>query len=153
MPTSSYLTNPSRNAGELDSDVLVVHCSDPRYQAHFQDFLHAGLGLDRYALVAVPGGSQCLTITEYLPKFSWAGWRWLKFLTGLVRPSRVILIGHDDCRWYQDQRFIHRHGGTDECQHADLAQVRASIVERFGPVPVEIWFARLDGDRARFERE
>jgi hypothetical protein len=152
MAASTYRTRSTRNTSELGSDVLVIHCSDPRFQPHFQDFLQHGLGLDRYALVAVPGGPQFLTLTEYLPKFSWAGWRWLKFLTDLVRPSRVILVGHDDCRWYQDQRFLHLHDRLADCQRTDLQQARTSIVARFGPVPIETWFARLDGGEALFDR-
>jgi hypothetical protein len=153
MPTTSYVTKPAVNADELGSDVLVVHCSDPRFQPHFQDFLHGGLGLDRYALLAVPGGAHCLTLTDYLPKYAWAQWHWLKFLGDLLRPRRVVLIGHDDCRWYQDGRFQHQHAGSDDHQHGDLARVRMAIAERLPGVPIETWFARLDGDRATFARE
>ena len=49
-----------------ESGVLVIHCSDPRYQAPFQDFLRGQLKLDRYALLAIPGGPQFLTLAEYL---------------------------------------------------------------------------------------
>ncbi len=38
-----------------EDGVLVIHCSDPRYQIAFQDFLRNKLGLDHYALIAVPG--------------------------------------------------------------------------------------------------
>jgi len=134
-----------------ESDVVVVHCSDPRYQPHFQEFLKAGLGLERYGLVAVPGGPQFLTLAEYLPKFSWVGWRWMKFLVDLSRPHRVVLIGHDDCRWYLDSRFFHARGTVGERQHADLHQVRAILAERFPAVAIEAYFARLVGDEAVFE--
>ncbi len=36
--------------------VLVIHCSDGRFQPHFQDFLRRDLGVEHYTLVAVPGG-------------------------------------------------------------------------------------------------
>jgi hypothetical protein len=152
MAATTYRTSPGTAAREEGSGALVVHCSDPRYQAHFHDFLRNGLGLDRYALLSVPGGVHALTLTEYLPKFSWVGWRWVEFLGGLIETARVVLIGHDDCRWYQDRRFSHLHGNADASQRADLRRVHSAIVERVPGAVVETWFARLDGDRAVFEQ-
>jgi len=131
--------------------VLVIHCSDPRYQPHFQDFLRRGLGLERYALIAVPGGPQLLTLSEYLPKFAWAGWRWMKFLVGLTRPSRIILIAHDDCRWYLHLGFGSPPGRLRERQVADLQRVRADLAERFGSGRIELYYARLADGQVSFE--
>jgi len=138
---------------EFGAGALVVHCSDPRYVPHFQDFLRTGLGLEHYALVAVPGGVHALTLGEYLPKFSWVGWRWVSFLEGLIQPARVVMIGHHDCRWYQDARFLPLHGGGDDVQRADLQRVRSEMQLRFPDAAVETWFARLDGLDAHFEPE
>jgi hypothetical protein len=149
----SYRSRPVQAEHELGGGALVVHCSDPRYQPHFQDFLRNGLGLEHYALLAVPGSVHALTLTEYLPKFSWVGWRWVTFLADLLRPDRVILIGHHDCRWYLDPRFQHLHGGTDEAQHADLRRVKAELRTRLPGARIETWFARLDGLAASFEPE
>ena len=136
---------------EEESGIVVVHCSDPRFQPHFQEFLRQKLGLDSYALVAVPGGPQFLTLAEYLPKFSWVGWRWMKFLMERTRPRRVILIGHHDCHWYMDGRFFHQHHAVADQQLADLRHVRDAIGERFGNLTIEAYFARLDGEEAIFE--
>jgi hypothetical protein len=139
-------------AAESGSDpVVVIHCSDPRYQPHFQDFLRAGLKLDRYALVAVPGGPQCFTLAQYLPKFSWAGWRWMKFLVNLTKPSRVILIAHDDCRWYIDNRFASASGAREK-QVEDLRRAQKDIVERFGAIPIEVYYATVADGVGHFER-
>ena len=134
-----------------ESGILVLHCSDPRYQPHFQDFLRNGLGLERYALIAVPGGPQFLTLSEYLPKFSWVGWRWVKFMMGLTEPERVILIAHDDCRWYLDMRFWGQSSGLQERQVGDLQKVRAELGERFSGSRVELYYARLVDGKAAFE--
>lgn len=131
--------------------MVVVHCSDPRYQPHFQDFLRNGLGLDHYALVAVPGGPQTLTLVDFLPKFAWSGWRWLKFLVNLTAPERLVLITHDDCRWYLDNRFA-APGSARARQVNDLQRVRGSFRERFGAVVCEMYYARLEGAEATFER-
>ena len=152
MPDSTFRTRSVGPVSELGSDALVVHCSDPRYQPHFQQFLQTCAGLPRYTLVAVPGGPHFLTLAEYLPKFSWVGWRWAKFVMDVGRPARVILIAHDDCRWYLDQRFAHLHGQMHERQLDDLRKVQADLRERFGPLDIEIWFARLDGHEVTFDR-
>lgn len=136
---------------KAESGVVVVHCSDPRYQPHFQDFLRKGLGLERYGLIAVPGGPQFLTLSEYLPKFSWVGWRWVKFLMSLADPERVILIAHDDCRWYLDKRFWAQSSALRERQVTDLQQVRQRLAERFGRSRIELYYARLEDGKAAFE--
>jgi hypothetical protein len=125
---------------------VVVHCSSPLYQPHFQEFLGKGLGLDRYALIAVPGGAQALTLDEYLPKFSWAGWRWLKFLVELTEPARIILIADEGCHWYRDPRFGHDPSRIRERQVSDLRRVRGALRERFGKGHVEMYFGSLSVD-------
>lgn len=130
-----------------ESGVLVIHCSDPRYQAPFHDFLRNQLKLSRYALLAVPGGPQFLGATELLPKFNWAGWRWVKFLGKLGNTDRVILIAHDDCRWYADAL----QAAGRERQLKDLREVADGLRERFSPVKVELYFARLTDAGAAFD--
>ncbi len=147
-----YRTSGVRPDSGEEPGVVVIHCSDPRYQPHFQEFLRKGLGLERYALIAVPGGPQFLTLSDYLPKFAWAGWRWVKFVMGLAKPDRVILLAHDDCRWYLDMRFWLEAGRLRERQLADLQKVRAGILERFASSRVELYYARLAGGQATFEQ-
>ena len=136
---------------DAEPGIVVVHCSDSRFQPRFQEFLRQNLGLDRYTLIAVPGGPQFLTLAEYLPKFSWVGWRWMKFVMERTRPRRVILIAHQDCHWYMDGRFFHQHHAVGDQQLADLRHVRDAIRERFGNLSVEAYFARLDGEQTTFE--
>jgi hypothetical protein len=148
--THVYRSTPA--AAESGSEpVVVVHCSDPRYQPHFQDFLRSGLKLERYALLAVPGGPQCFTLAQYLPKFSWAGWRWMKFLVNLMNPSRMIFIAHDDCRWYVENRFTTAERAR-ETQMADMRRAHQEMVERFGSTSIELYYATLADGSAHFEK-
>jgi hypothetical protein len=142
----------ARPAGGEQPSVLVVHCSDGRFQPRFQDFLRRDLGVEHYTLVAVPGGVHFLTLVDYLPKFSWAGWRWVKFLADVAPPTRVILIAHEDCRWYHDSRFGTAPQDPRGKQVQDLQAARAGLVERFGKVPVELYYARLGDGGVVFER-
>jgi hypothetical protein len=133
-------------------DTLVIHCSDPRYQAHFQEFLHEHLGLESYELIAIPGGAQCLTLAEYLPKFSWAGWRWVKFLMDVAKPVRVVLIAHEGCRWYADNRFAGVGPGDRDHTIRDLQRVSGEVVERFGRIRVDSFAARLEDGHVVFDK-
>ena len=101
---------------------------------------------------AVPGGPQCLVLAGYQPKFSWAGWRWMKFLKNLSQPARIVLIAHDDCRWYIENRYVPHPSEAREHQIKDLRQARAELGERFGKVSIELFYATLDGDSAQFEQ-
>ena len=148
MPPSLYYTSAHGAGGE--SKPLVIHCSDPRYQPHFQEFLETGLGLPHYALIAVPGGPHCLTLSDYLPKFAWAGWRWVKVMHRVAQPERIILIAHDDCRWYVTMGFASGTTGLRERQVADLKTARTALAERYG-AKVDLYYARLEGDHAVFE--
>ena len=148
MPPSVYYTSAHGAGGE--SKPLVIHCSDPRYQPHFQEFLQTGLGLAHYALIAVPGGPHCLTLSDYLPKFAWAGWRWVKVMERVAQPERIILIAHDDCRWYVSMGFVSAMTKLRERQIEDLKTARTELVERFS-TKVDLYYARLEGDHAVFE--
>jgi hypothetical protein len=149
MPT---LYRTQAGAVQSQGTPIVIHCSDPRYQRHFQEFLIKGLGLDHYALVAVPGGAQLLILEEYLPKYSWVGWRWVKFIVDLVNPSRLILIAHEDCRWYLQARFEHDPSRIRERVTSDLRGAGAGLRKRFGNRPVEMYYGTLSEDgSASFE--
>jgi hypothetical protein len=140
-----------RSGGE-SHPVVVVHCSDPRYQPHFQEFLKTHMKLDRYGLVAIPGGPQCFTLASYLPKFAWSGWRWMKFMVNLTNPARLILIGHDDCRWYIENRFVHDAALARQHIISDMQNARAELNERFPGVPIELFYATLVDGKGNFEK-
>jgi hypothetical protein len=144
-----YRTSPHGLPSE--AGVVVVHCSDPRYQWHFHEFIRNGLGIREYGLVAVPGGPQLLARLEFMPKFSWAGWRWLKFLIDLTKPERVVLINHDDCRWYWSTLRASDPARVREQQLADLRSIQREFSDRF-KVPIEAYYARLERGEATFER-
>lgn len=130
---------------------FVVHCSSAAYQSYFQEFLNKQLGLEKYGLLAVPGGVQSLTLEEHLPKFAWAAWRHIKFLVDLDAPARVVLIGHDDCRWYHRGPIAHFVGPERARQEADLRKVAASWRERFPGAAIEAYYGVVDKGRGVFQ--
>src|SRR3990172_8985735 len=139
-----------QSSSKLDrtpADVLVVHCSDPRLQPAFHEFLSQGLSLNKkYALLAIPGGPQFLTLVEYLPKFSWVGRKWLRFLVDTIGVKRLILIAHEDCLWYKSLPFhLFRSSNPRRRQEEDLRRAQRSLIADFPQLAVELYFAGWDG--------
>ena len=148
MP-ENFRTTPLKASSEPAA--VVIHCSDPRYQPHFQEFLASSLALDCYALIAVPGGVHFLIEGDSAPRFAWVGWSWVQFVRDVAEAKRVILIGHDDCRWYLQRRLALDPARLAERVTEDLRRVRSEINERFPRIGVELYFARLVGDHATIE--
>ena len=142
-----YRTRP---LGTGQSHVVVIHCSDPRYQPHFQDFLQTGLGLTHYGLIAVPGGAELFSPSETSDALRRQGGAWFDFMSRLMTAERCILIGHADCRWYVENRIEPNEGCLKEHQARDLTAVRDQIHIRFPGVQVELYFAELEGKQAAF---
>lgn len=132
-------------------DLLAIHCSDPRYQPHFQEFLRSRTPAPEYALLALPGGPFSLAAEGPAAELSAACRRWVRFLSELMHPQRVILIAHEDCRWYQQPDLVAPGGGGREHQVRDLLEVSRTLVAAFGIASVERYYARRDGDRVVFE--
>lgn len=133
-------------------ELLAVHCSDPRYQPHFQEFLRSRTAAPEYALLALPGGPFSLAAEGVAAELSAACRRWMRFLAELMRPRRVILIGHEDCRWYQQPDLLALGGGGREHQERDLLEVSRRLEDAFGTASVERYYARRDGDSVVFEQ-
>jgi hypothetical protein len=145
---------PSAKLHSEHADALVVHCSDHRLQGVLQEFLNNGLRLNgNYDVLAIPGGPQCLTLVEYLPKLSWALTKWLRFLIDAHELKRVVLIAHQDCGWYKHLPF-HLFGSSDprRQQEEDLRRVKHALARDFPHVRVDLYYAGWDaGDRVVIE--
>lgn len=108
------------------------------------------LKLPVFDVVAVPGGPQFLRALEYMPKFTWAGRRWLRFLMESHRIRKVILIAHEDCAWY---RHLHgEHQAHVDRQKEDLHHATADLTEWFPGLHVESYFATGIGGEVSFTK-
>jgi hypothetical protein len=143
---SSYQSSSKVN--RADADVLVVHCSDHRFQAGIREFLDQGLNLgENYDLLIIPGGPQCLTLVEYLPKFAWVGGKWFRYLVENHELKRLILIAHQDCGWY-GKLPLHLHASSTprERQEEDLRRAYRALVREFPEIRVELYYAGWSAD-------
>jgi hypothetical protein len=138
------------------SAVLVVSCSSNSFFPYLREFLEKELALveGTYDLLLVPGGPQFLLLTDYLPKFAWVGRKWITFLVERHGLKRVVVVSHDDCAWYQEERLIPAFVlkfGHDSMSHAerqkrDLVEVVSSLRELLPATSVEAWYAEKGAD-------
>jgi hypothetical protein len=85
-------------------EAIVVHCSDPRLQNAFEQFIAGELGLakGKYIPLVVGGGAGVLGHPEQLPKeFKFLKERFELYRNHFPSIRRIILINHEDCKYYE----------------------------------------------------
>lgn len=89
---------------EAKPQVIIVHCSDPRFQGAFHRFIEEELGLGKGEFVpfVVGGGAGVLAHPERLPKeFKFMKERFEVFRQNYPSIKRIVLINHQDCAYYR----------------------------------------------------
>ncbi len=148
--TSDKKTYESVNAQPV---AIVIHCSDPRFQKAFREFVTGELNLPEgsYVPFAISGGVASLSEPLKLPKeFKFMKDRIALFLGLFHSITRIILINHEDCRHYDAMKDIIgelflRHAPTmAERQQKDLLGVARTLLNIFEPgLRLELYYARF----------
>ena len=86
-----------------------------------------------------------MTLTEYLPKFSWASWKWLHFFVKQHEIRRLVLIQHQDCAFYQTMP-LHLHDSPElrARQEQDLRRATTALRKKLPELSVELYYAGWD---------
>lgn len=129
----------------------AVYCSDGRFGDQVDDFLHNHLGLPRYDRLAVPGGPACLASHFATYREEEGVIEQLKFLVGVHGLERVVLIAHQDCAFYTE-RLRTQPMVLEQQQLGDLRKAVRRVQGYGSRLVVEAYFARMEGERIRFER-
>jgi len=132
---------------------IVIHCSDPRFQKAFADFIRTDLGLEEgeYIPLTTPGGVASFSEPFKLPKeFKFMKDRIEFLLENFKTVNRIILINHEDCRHYEQLKsivgrlFLHRVQSMGERQANDLKIVAKMMLDYAVPgLQVELYYARF----------
>jgi hypothetical protein len=131
-------------------DTLVVTCSDGRWRPHIEDFLANGLNLPpTFDLIEVPGGAEPLALLDLIPKDFNFFRRRLEMLVEAHSIRRVLLIAHENCGWYKERKLGPMKVDLKSRQLADLRRAKLKVREWFDDVPVETYYARLEGQPPR----
>ncbi len=135
-------------------EAVVIHCSDPRFQAAFEEFIASELCLAKgqFIPIVVGGGAGVLGHPEQLPKeFKFLKDRLEHYRTLFPSVRRIILINHEECRYYESlkTKVLSFLGGrfTMSPEHArdDLALVSKAcqyLLSHLG-YKVELYYARF----------
>ena len=150
---------------ESQPKARVVHCSDPRFQRAFREFISDELQLrdGDYIPLVISGGVGSLSEPLKLPKeFKFMKERIQLFLDRFESITRIVLINHEDCRHYEALKdllgklFLNRVAGMVERQKLDLSSVARSLIQLFDrKTALELYYAHFaDADRklVRFDR-
>jgi hypothetical protein len=146
---------------EPKPEAIVVHCSDPRLQPAFAEFIAHELRLQpgAYIPIVVGGGAGVLGHPEHLPKeFKFLRDRFEHYRQVFPSVRRIILINHEGCRYYQSLKlktlaFLGLgHKPSPEHAREDLSLVgRAfhSLLAHLG-YQLELYYARyVDAERTK----
>lgn len=138
---------------ESDPTALVIHCSDPRFQKAFKEFINSELGLKDgdYVPLIVSGGTGPLSEPFKFPKeFKFMKERIEFFLGHFHKLRHIILINHEDCKYYEALKktlgnsFLSRAVDMIERQKVDLQAVTLNLVKLLGPeLHGELYYARF----------
>lgn len=118
---------------------VVIHCSDPRFQPAFQQFIQKELNLapGQFIPIVVGGGAGVLGHPEQLPKeFKFLRERLEHYRRLFPTVRRIVLINHEGCRYYESLKsktlaFLgQRLAPSPEHAREDLALV-ARVVRHF----------------------
>jgi hypothetical protein len=123
---------------------IVVHCSDGRYGAQIDEFLQQSLKLPRYDRLAIPGGAAALAGPMHAYAEAAALERQLRFLIETHELTRVILIAHHGCGFYEHAWL----GGRTlvEQQQADLLAAADRLWGWYPRLRVDVFHAcQIDG--------
>ncbi len=128
----------------------AIYCSDGRVGEQFDDFLQNGLHLPRYDRVALPGGPACLAGHPQATFEEKSVMGELQFLVDVHGLQRIILIAHEGCAFYSSRLDL-RDRRRELVQKADLVRATAVVQSVTKIDKIDAYFARLVGNRLRFE--
>lgn len=157
---TSRPTDHVRTYGVVEArpEAIVIHCSDPRFQRAFGEFIRNELHLEegKYVPLVVSGAVGSLSEPLKLPKeFKFMKDRIQLFIDRFDSINRIVLINHEDCRHYEALKdyigslFLRHFPTLMERQKSDLMNVAKTLLGLVrADLKIDMYYARfVDGDR------
>ena len=149
-------SNKIYHLDQSEPTALVIHCSDPRFQKAFKEFINSELELrDGYYIpLVISGGSSSLSEPLKLPKeYKFMKERIEYFIERFPSLNRIILINHEDCKYYQTMKkalgnpILSHVSSLIDRHKVDLQYVLSNVVNFLGPkIHAELYYARFADD-------
>lgn len=128
---------------EANEHVLVVACTDPRFQRARKEFIEGMFGLGLYDPLIIPGGPAALLPSSPVRFFVSS---WVKMLHGAHGFKRAIAFAHHDCRAYRARYPRLDDVRLREQQLRDLRQFRVEVAWLAPGIAVETYYAEPSAD-------
>lgn len=109
-------------------DALVVSCIDFRFQKYIRDWLDKNLSDKTYDYVGFGGGTK--ELDQILKQ--------LEISVKLHDIKQVVLMHHENCGAYGKE-------STPENHARDLKKAKATILEKYPHLQVDLYYIHLDG--------
>jgi len=127
-------------------EVLLITCIDPRFRESFTEFGTIEFG--HFVLLTIPGGIGPLTL-NLMPNIAETVRRQIKFILRETNIEMVVLVSHDDCKWYHFNEGYFSNPQPEQ-QKLDIRSAKSILEERFEGITVLCYHAEKKGDRIEF---
>ncbi len=138
------------STNRIPPQALVIHCGDPRFQEAFKNFITDELGISNYTPIVTGGGIHALGMQSILPENFNVLWEQITFFIGAQRLTRVIVINHEDCLWYENMKRHHPEIERQVKGKLDLQTAVETIRQDFPLIEIRAFWAALEGDTITF---
>ena len=125
----------------------ALYCSDGRFGAPTDDFLTNVL--PRYNRLVIPGGPACLAGYFISYREEEAAAEQFKFLVTALGISRILIVAHEDCLFYQ-QRLNISPFELRKRQTEDLGKAARRLKGISGTLQIEAYLAHIVQESVRF---
>ncbi len=135
---------------QTESQALVIHCGDPRFQKAFRRFIVEELGLANYTPLIIGGGVHAFGMQAFLPKNFKVLWEQVKYHLKAGDLKQIIIINHEDCHWYEKMKDYRFDIQLPLQGKMDLKKAAMTIWQDFSGVSVRSFWAGIEGDHITF---
>ena len=122
---------------------VIIHCSDPRFQDAFRKFIEEQkkMKVGEYTPIIIPGGPGNLGRPKTHPIDFESLLKQVEFFLNENKTNTVILINHQDCKYYQEINKGYKHVLLEE---KDMKKVY-NILKKNLPkkVKIDMYYAYL----------
>jgi hypothetical protein len=125
----------------------AIFCSDERFIDASIAFLKNTLKLKKFDLIVTAGGPAF--IDADVPVLM----RNLNILKEEHNISTLVLISHEDCKYYCRKYVSSGHGEIIKYQQKDLQNAKRKLLKIYPGLEVKTYFARIAGSKIIFENQ
>lgn len=133
-------------------EAIVIHCVDPRFQDAFRAFVKDNFGFQNYIPVVIGGGIHAFGAESFKADYFEIIKEKVKLFVGLMDIKHLVLINHDDCKWYQ-QFTEHYHDGDHVTKSKnDMVTAEDILKSELDGITISSYWAKLEECYIQFKK-